>query len=69
MRFESKHDVPITVSVFNSVGETILTLPEVVFPSGVADYTIDLPDLAAGVYVLHVVGGDEFWIRKIVVTQ
>ena len=69
LRFESKHTMPLTVSVFNSMGETILTLPEVIFSSGVINYTIDLPDLSAGVYALHMVSGNAFWTRKVVVTH
>ncbi len=67
--FESKHTMPVTVSVFNSIGETILTLPEVTYSSGVVYFTIDLPDLSAGMYVLHVVSGNEFWTRKVVVAH
>ena len=69
MRFEAKHTIPLTVSVINNLGETILTLPEVNFSSGVINYTIDLPDLSVGVYALHVVSGNEVWTRKIVVTH
>lgn len=69
VRFESKQTPPLTISVFNSMGEVILTLPEVIFSSGIVNYTIDLPDLSAGVYALHVVSGNEYWTRKVVVTH
>ncbi len=67
VRFESNHTLPITISVFNSMGETILTLPDIILSSGAVDYTIDLPDLSAGMYALHMVSGNESWTRKIVV--
>ena len=69
VRFEAKHTVPLTISLFNGMGEAVLTLPEVIFSSGVVNHTIDLPDLSAGVYALHVVSGNEFWTRKVVVTR
>ena len=69
VRFESNQTVPVTVSVFNSMGEAILTLPEVIFSSGEGQLRVDLPDLSAGVYVLHLVSGNEFWTRKVVVTH
>ncbi|HZV68647.1 MAG TPA: T9SS type A sorting domain-containing protein [Saprospiraceae bacterium] len=69
VRFEAKHTMPLSVSVINLMGETIFALPEVISSSGIFNYTIDLPDLPAGVYTLHVVSGNEFWTRKMVVTQ
>lgn len=69
MTFAATHPMPLTVSLHNLMGETILALPEVISSSGVFNYTIDLRDLAAGVYTLNVVSGNEFWTRKIVVTQ
>ncbi len=69
LRFESKHTAPLALSVFNSMGEAILTLPEVIFSAGEVNYIIDLPDLSSGVYTLHVVSGHEFWTRKVVVTH
>lgn len=69
VRFESNQTVPVTISVFNSMGEAILTLPEVIFSSGEGQLRVDLPDLSAGVYVLHLVSGNEFWTRMVVVTH
>jgi hypothetical protein len=69
LKFEARHTLPLTVSVINSIGETILALPEVTFSPGLVNYTIDLSDLSAGVYALHVVSGDEFCTRKVVVTH
>jgi archaellum component FlaF (FlaF/FlaG flagellin family) len=69
VRFDAKHAMPLTLSVINSMGETILTIPEVILSSGEVDYTIDLPDVSAGVYTLHVLSGSEFWSRKVVVTR
>ena len=67
--FEAKHTMPIAVSLINSLGETMLTFPDIIFSPGVVDYTIDLPDLSAGVYVLHLVSGNEVWTRKVVVAH
>jgi archaellum component FlaF (FlaF/FlaG flagellin family) len=69
VRFESKQTLPINIAVLNSLGETILNIPEVNLSSGEANYTIDLPDVSAGVYAVRVVRGSEFWIRKVVVTR
>lgn len=69
VQFESNHTIPLTVSVFNSLGVSILTLPEEIFSSGVMNFTIDISELSAGVYALHVVSGNEIWTRKIVVTH
>lgn len=69
LRFESKQTMPLSVSVFNSMGEAVLNLPELIFSSGVGNYTVDLPDLSAGVYTLHVVCGNEFYTRKVVVAH
>jgi archaellum component FlaF (FlaF/FlaG flagellin family) len=69
VRFEAKQTKPFTFSVINSMGETMIIYPEVIFATGEVNYTIDLPDLSAGVYALHVVSGDEYWARKIVVTN
>ncbi len=69
MTFSAKQPMPLTVSLHNLMGETVLALPEVISSSGVFNYTIDLRDLTAGLYTMHVVSGNEFWTRKIVVTQ
>ncbi|HEY3387395.1 MAG TPA: T9SS type A sorting domain-containing protein, partial [Saprospiraceae bacterium] len=61
--------VPLTVYVYNSMGELILTLPEVLFSSGEVNCTIDLADLSAGVYTLRAVSGNELWTRKVVVAH
>ena len=61
--------MPLTLAVFNSLGEAILTLPEVICSAGPVNYTIDLPDLSAGVYTLHAVSGNEVWTRKVVVAH
>jgi hypothetical protein len=69
LRFESNRTAPLTVSVFNSMGEAILILPDIFISDDVVPYTIDLPDLSAGIYTLHVVSGNEFWTRKVVVAH
>ncbi|HEY3386530.1 MAG TPA: T9SS type A sorting domain-containing protein, partial [Saprospiraceae bacterium] len=69
VRFESENTVPLTVYVYNSMGEMTYTSPEVFFSSGEVNYTIDLPDLSAGVYTLRAVSGNEFWTRKVVVAH
>ena len=51
------------------MGETVFIIPELIFSAGAVNYTIDLPDVSAGVYALQVVSGNEFWTRKVVVTH
>ncbi|HSF88656.1 MAG TPA: T9SS type A sorting domain-containing protein [Saprospiraceae bacterium] len=67
--FEVKSTMPLAISVINSLGEMIFTSPEVIYSSGIVNYTIDLPELAAGVYAVRVVSGNEYSTRKIVVTH
>lgn len=69
VRFEAKSTMPLALSVINSMGETVFIIPEVIFSAGAVNYTIDLPDVSAGVYALQVVSGNEFWTRKVVVTH
>jgi hypothetical protein len=69
VRFEAEHTLPFTVSVFNSMGAPILSLPKLIFSPGVVNYNINLTDQSAGVYTLHVVSGNEFWTRKVVVAH
>jgi hypothetical protein len=69
LRFEATQDVPVPISLMNSVGETILTLPEVFFHSGLVNYTIDLPNLSAGVYALQVASGNSVYARMVVVIE
>src|SRR5688572_13031431 len=53
VRFESKQTIPLTVSVFNSMGVSVHALPEAIFSSGAVNFTLDLSELSAGVYALH----------------
>ncbi len=69
LSFESKHTMPLTISVINGMGQAILTLPEVILSAGDINYAIDLPDLPSGIYTVRVVSGHEFWTRKVVVTH
>jgi hypothetical protein len=69
VRFEANQTMPIYVSVVNSMGKTILTLPEVIFSMGITDNTIDLDNLSSGFYILQFVSGHEQWTRKVVVTD
>lgn len=61
--------LPLKVTVFNSMGEPMFTLPQLIFSPGVDSHAIDLHNVPSGMYLLQFVGGNHVWTRKVVVTD
>ena len=69
IQFDSKQTLPLILSMVNTLGETILKLPETVYVVGTTQVSLDVSSLNSGVYFLRLQSGERYLTRKVAVIR
>jgi hypothetical protein len=66
IKFEIPNPSPVSILVFNAVGQQVAELQEGLLPKGKHIYSQNTNHWPTGLYFLHALSGDEIVTRKIV---
>src|SRR5690606_328053 len=69
IRYSIPEENPVTIKVYNTLGEQVLTLVNEVQSAGVYQVTFNLVNLASGVYFYRIEAGSFVQVKKMILNK